>query len=273
MLFPNHLAVLRGGGDLATGAAVRLLRAGIPVVVLELAEPLAVRRTVSAAAAIEAGTVRIEDVSARRAETVDEAVGIATAPPGRGTILPVVVSPTMPEIERSIVVDARMAKRVGDTTIGDAPLVVALGPGFSAGTDCHAVVETMRGPRLGRVIWDGSAAPDTGVPGVVGGRSAGRVLRARLGGTATWDVEISDRVVAGQPLGRVGDETIVAELDGVVRGLIAPGMRVEPGTKVGDVDPRGDPRACFEISEKALAVAGGVVEAALVWIGRSGRTR
>jgi xanthine dehydrogenase accessory factor len=273
VLFPNHLAVLRGGGDLATGTAVRLLRAGVPVVVLELAEPLAVRRTVSASAAIEAGTVQIEDVNARRADTIDEAIRIARSSAGPGPVLPVVVSPVLPDIERSIIVDARMAKRVGDTTIGDAPLVVGLGPGFAAGVDCDAVVETMRGPRLGRVIWNGAAAPDTGVPGVVGGRSADRVLRARLGGAVAWDVEIADQVVAGRPLGRVGGETIVARVDGVVRGLIPSGMNVEPGTKVGDVDPRGDPNACFEISDKALAVGGGVVEAALVWIGRSGRTR
>lgn len=272
MLFPNHLAVLRGGGDLATGTAVRLLRAGFPVVVLELAEPLAVRRTVCASTAIERGAMQIEDVCARRADTVDEAIGIATRSTGSGVALPVVVSPVLPEIERSIVVDARMAKRAGDTTLGDARLVVGLGPGFTAGVDCHAVVETMRGPRLGRVIWEGAAASDTGVPGAVGGRSADRVLRSRLGGEVAWDVEIADRVVAGRALGRIGDETIVAKVDGVVRGLIAPGMSVDPGTKVGDIDPRGDPRACFEISDKALAVGGGVVEAALVWIGRSGPT-
>lgn len=264
MLFGDRLIVLRGGGDLATGAAVRLHRAGFPVIVLELAEPLAVRRPVAFSTAIDEGRVDVEGVAARRVETIGAATRAA-----REGVVPVLVSPALPENEASVVVDARMAKRSGDTSIGDAPLVVGLGPGFRAGADCDVIVETMRGPRLGRVIWKGEAAANTGVPGTLGGRSAERVLRADTAGTVGWDVEIGDLVRVGQRLGSAGGEAIVANIDGVMRGLIASGRVIEPGSKIGDIDPRGDRTACFEISDKALAVGGGVVEAVLTWLGRA----
>lgn len=264
MLFGDHLVVLRGGGDLATGVAQRLHRGGFPVVVLELEHPLAVRRTVSLATAVIEGKVAVEDLEGVLVDTTGEAVSLAA----EGTI-PVMVSPTMPSFERSVVVDARLAKRKLDTSIDQAPLVVALGPGFVAGADCHAVVETMRGHHLGRVIWDGPAAPDTGVPGVVGGASENRVLRTAVGGEVQWDAEIGDQVTEGQTLGHVGKAPVVAAIDGVVRGLLADGTPAASGLKLGDIDPRADRAACFEISDKSLSVGGGVVEAVLTWLNRS----
>lgn len=263
MLFGDRLVVVRGGGDLATGAVFRLHRAGFPAVVLELAEPLTVRRTVAFSSAVDAGRVDVEGVTARRVDTIEAATRAA-----RDGTVTVLVSPSLPGIGASVVVDARMAKHSADTTRRDAPLVLALGPGFTAGVDCDAVVETMRGPRLGRVIWNGAAAPNTGVPGTIGGRSAERVLRTDTGGRVSWEVEIGDLVQAGQGMGAVDGAPIVTSIDGVARGLIAPGREVEPGTKIGDVDPRGDRTACFEISDKALAVGGGVVEAVLTWLSR-----
>ncbi len=162
-----------------------------------------------------------------------------------------------------------MAKRNLDTTIDDADLVVALGPGFTAAHDCHAVVETLRGHHLGRVLWSGSAAMDTGTPGVIGGRSAERVVRAPQAGPVGWEVEIGDPVDAGQTMGSVGATEVVAPIDGVVRGLIAPETEVWAGLKIGDVDPRAERSYCFEISDKALAVGGGVLEAVTTW--RAGR--
>jgi xanthine dehydrogenase accessory factor len=167
------------------------------------------------------------------------------------------------------VVDARLAKRNIDTTIEQAACVVGLGPGFTAGVDCHAVVETMRGHRLGRVIWTGSAAPNTGEPGVVGGASSQRVVRSPGPGPVAWSVAIGDLVEAGQRLGQVGDAAIDATIGGVVRGLLAEGHSATPGTKVADIDPRGDSAACFEISDKSLAVGGGVVEAVLTRMNRN----
>ncbi|NNC93315.1 MAG: EF2563 family selenium-dependent molybdenum hydroxylase system protein [Acidimicrobiia bacterium] len=264
MLFSEHVVVVRGGGDLGTGVAFRLNRAGFPVVVLEIAEPLAIRRAVAAASAVAGGRVEIEGLEARRVETPQAARRVA-----RSGVIAVLVSPELPTaLSKFGVVDARLAKRNIDTRTDQAACVVGLGPGFTAGVDCHAVIETMRGHHLGRVIWQGSAAPNTGEPGVVGGASTQRVIRAPADGTVRWAVAIGDLVTAGQSLGRSGETEMTAPIDGVVRGLIAPGITVAKGTKVADIDPRADQAACFEISDKALAVGGGAVEAILTGLSR-----
>lgn len=257
------LCLLRGGGDLATGVAWRLNRSGFPVVVCELAEPLTVRRTVALSSAVSEGRIVIEGMVGRLARTPDEAVLMAFS----GDV-GVVISPTLPDVGADVVIDARLAKRNLDTAIDDAPLVVGLGPGFTAGQDCDAVVETMRGPRLGRVIWEGTAAPDTGTPGRVGGRDAERVLRAPRAGEVRWDAVIGERVRQDQPLGTVAGAPVAAPFEGVVRGLIRNGSAVPAGLKIGDVDPRLDV-SCDEISDKALAVGGGVLEAVMAWSTRS----
>jgi xanthine dehydrogenase accessory factor len=263
MLFGDDLVVIRGGGDLASGVAYKLHIAGFPVIALELERPLAIRRTVAFASAVADGKVTIEGVDAVRVDAPDDAVATAR----RGAVA-VMISHTLPELSQAIVVDARMAKRALDTTIDQAPLVVALGPGFTAGVDCHAVVETMRGHRLGRVIWEGSAAPDTGVPGTVGGASSQRIVRAPIDGTVVWHVAIGDLVDRGQTVGSVGTADVVAPLGGVVRGLITPGFSADVGMKIGDIDPRADRTACFEISDKSRSVGGGVLEAVLTWLNR-----
>ncbi len=164
----------------------------------------------------------------------------------------------------TVLVDARLLKaNPGDTNIAQAPLVIALGPGYSAGEDCHAVVETNRGHDLGRVIWRGSAEINTGVPGKIGGRQSERVLRAPADGAVEGISRIGDRVAAGQLIARVGGAPVVAPFEGVLRGLAHDGLPVRAGAKIGDVDPRGIPGNCFSISDKALAVGGGVVEAVL----------
>jgi len=273
MLFGDHLILLRGGGDLATGVAYRLHKAGFPVIVLELPDPLVVRRRVALATAVLEGEITIEDLRAVRVDSPDEA--LLLAPTGA---IPVLVAPNLPVIllhsslvtrhSSPILVDARMAKRNPDTTIDQAPLVIALGPGYTAGVDCHAVIETNRGHRLGRVIWDGPAEANTGTPGVVAGKGAERVLRAPRAGVVQWRKEIGDRVRQGEVLGDVAGQPVAAPFDGVARGLIAPGTSVPAGIKIGDIDPRGEVAACFTISEKALAIGGGVLEAILVWVGQ-----
>jgi xanthine dehydrogenase accessory factor len=266
MLFTDRLAVVRGGGDLATGVVYQLNRAGFPIVVLELAHPLAIRRTVAVASAITEGSVAIDGLDARRVETPAEALELAAT----GSI-PIMASPSVPEFDRpvAILVDARLAKRTLDTTIDQAPLVVAVGPGFDAGIDCHAVIETMRGHRLGRVIWKGTAAPNTGIPGDVGGETSRRVIRAAGEGTVAWSVTIGDQVAAGDRMGEVAAEPVITPIAGVVRGLIAPGTVAWDGLKIADVDPRADRSACFEISDKSRLVGAGVLEAVLTWLNTS----
>ena len=257
------LCIVRGAGDLATGVLWRMNRAGWPAIACELAEPLTVRRTVSFSSAIRQGEVEVQGVHALRCTTFDEAVVVARS--GRVAVIVSPGLPRLPGLRADVVVDARLAKRNIDTTLDDAALVVGLGPGFTAGLDCHAIVETQRGHDLGRVLWAGSAAPNTGTPGVVGGRGAERVLRATLDGTVSWERSIGDVVSTGEVLGDVGGAELVAPFDGVVRGLIADGQTVPAGLKVGDIDPRADAHACTTISDKALAIGGGVLEAVLTW--------
>ena len=262
MLFTNLLTMIRGGGDLATGVAYRLFRAGFPVVVLELAHPMVIRRAVSFAQAIYAGEFHVDGVPARRVANATEASALARS--GEVAVLVDPPGDAVGALKPAILVDGRMIKaNPGDTGMDQAPLVIALGPGYAAGVDCHAVIETNRGHDLGRVLWQGTAEPDTGVPGQVGTHRADRVLRAPAAGEVQGVVQIGDMVKAGQLIATVGGAPLLAPFEGVLRGLIHDGVSVPPGKKIGDVDPRGVRRHCFTISEKALAVGGGVVEAIL----------
>lgn len=259
--FRRALILVRGGGDLASGAIYRLHRAGFPVVVTELANPVLVRRAVCYGEAIYSGAVEVDGVPARRAETAADVEKILA-----DGVVPVVVDPAGQTIRRlnpAAVVDGRMAKTNLGTRPDDAPLVIALGPGFTAGLDCHAVIETNRGHDLGRVIWRGSAEPDTGEPGIMQGQSYSRVLRAPAVGYVQAYRQIGDTIEAGQTIASVNGQPIVAAFSGVLRGLIHEQVRVEVGTKIGDLDPRARRENCFTISDKSLAVGGGVLEAVL----------
>lgn len=261
MLFERVAVVVRGGGDLASGVIYRLAKAGFPVTVTELAHPLAIRRAVAYASAVYEGEITVEGLTARRVERAADVPAVLAV----GEI-PVLVDDTgtaLTALKPAVVVDARLAKRNLGTTMEDAPLVIALGPGFEVGKDCHAVIETNRGHGLGRVIWNGSAEPDTGTPGNVQGHAADRVLRAPVDGYVTPRAAIGDRLAKGDTVAVVGDLLIVAPFDGVLRGLIHPSVAVTRGMKIGDVDPRAVREHCFTISDKSLAVGGGVLEAIL----------
>ena len=247
--------VVHGGGDLATGVAIRLHRSGIRVVITELTHPLAVRRTVSFAEAVYEGDWTVEDVTARRVGSAAQALELV----GSGMI-PVLVAPaSVLPLRFPVLVDARLTKRPGATDIAMAPLVIGLGPGFVAGTDCHAVVETKRGHTLGRVYWSGSALPDTSTPE----GDPRRVVRSPADGVLAAHVAIGEHVEAGQLIGEVNGSPVTSPLSGVVRGFIRPGLTVSKGLKIGDVDPRDVRERCFLVSDKALAIGGGVLEAIL----------
>ncbi len=256
------LVVIRGAGDLASGIALRLWRSGVSLVMTDLPRPTSIRRTVCFSEAIRLGQTRVEDVEARRAETPEAALALL-----RQDILPVLPDPKaacVAALRPDAVVDAILAKKNLGTAIHDAPTVIGVGPGFTAGVDCHAVVETKRGHYLGRVIHKGGAIPDTGIPGSIAGHSADRVLRAPRAGTFTPVRKIGDRVTAGETAATVDGVPMPCTIDGVLRGLLPEGTEVFPGMKSGDIDPR--PEAydhCFLASEKALAIGGGVLEAIL----------
>jgi xanthine dehydrogenase accessory factor len=220
---------------------------------------------VAFASAVYEGTATVEGIVARR---LPLARGEIEAAWDRGEV-PVLVDPEglavkARSVRPDVVVDAILAKRNTGTRITDAPAVIALGPGFTAGADCHAVIETERGHYLGRVIWEGQARPDTGVPGRVGGQSTRRVLRAPAGGTFQGMCCIGDLVGEGETVATAAGVPVVTPFDGVLRGLLHDGVPVRAGMKVGDVDPRGVPDYCFTISDKARAIGGAVLEAILI---------
>jgi xanthine dehydrogenase accessory factor len=256
--------LIRGGGDLASGVAARLFRAGFDVLVTELPQPLVVRRLVSFAEAVFAGNVQVEEIAAVMAERFEEVAAIQAA--GQVAVLVDPDLESLPVYQPQIVVDARMRKKPPEMDL-DVPLHIGLGPGFTAGGDCHAVIETIRGHMLGRVIWQGQAAADTGIPEGVLGKTGERVLRAPADGVLHGRAQIGDVVRAGEALAVVGDMELVAPFDGALRGLVHDGLSVFRGMKVGDLDPRGDPKYARLISDKALAIGGGVLEAVLGYPG------
>ncbi len=264
MNFPDFVILVKGAGDLGTGVAWRLHRAGFPVIITELAQPLVVRRTVAFASAVYDGEIAVEGVSARRAESFDAARRLLN-----DGIIPVLVDPETHAREffaPPVLIDAVMAKRNTGTRLTDAPLVLALGPGFTPGVDCHAVFETQRGHNLGRVLWDSPAEPNSSVPGEIGGESAERVLRAPCAGQVQVIKKIGDSVIAGETIARVGGSEVCASIDGILRGLLHDGLVVHAGMKIGDIDPRARRENCFTISDKSLAVGGGALEAVLSWM-------
>jgi xanthine dehydrogenase accessory factor len=258
-LFSFLPVIVRGGGDLASGVIYRLVKAGFPVLVTELARPLVIRRTVAFASAVFEGQITVEGLTARRIAQIGEVSAAWAA--GEIPVLVDEQGDSVSALTPLVVIDARMAKRSLGTTIHDAPVVIALGPGFEAGRDCHAVIETNRGHFLGRVIRQGTAEPNTGQPGSVQGRGAERVARAPADGFVIPQAAIGDSIKQGAVVARVGDLSVKAPFDGVLRGLIHPSVPVTQGMKIGDVDPRGTREHCFTMSDKALAIGGGVLEA------------
>ena len=251
--------LIRGGGDLASGVAAVLHRDGWNVVICELAEPLVVRRRVAFAEAVWDGKCQVEEIRASRVTTFEEARAVLDA----GEIA-VLVDPDLEKADLSVfeaVVDARMLKRYEVNPLDPGTFLIGLGPGFIAGENCDAVVETKRGDKLGSVIWSGAAENDTGIPGIVDGRGLERVLYAPCAGKLEPKVEIGDFVRSGQLLAEVGGCPVRAAFDGMVRGLARRGLKVEKGVKIGDVDPRLDKKLSVTISDKALIVGNAVLSA------------
>jgi len=271
-MFQNSTILIKGAGDLASGVAMHLHRVGFPVVMTEIEHPMMVRRSVSFAEAIFDGAVQVEEIRARRA--VADAIPALLAE----RIIPVLVDPETTVIARlqpRVVIDGIMAKKNLGTGIADAPIVIALGPGFNAGVDCHAIIETKRGHTLGRVIWSGPASADTGRPGEVPGfgERGSRVLRAPIAGHVQSDHPLGARIREGERIALVTNDAgesgaIIAPFDGVLRGLIHASVAVTAGMKVGDLDPRIEPDNCFTVSDKSLAIGGGALEAILMMMNR-----
>lgn len=255
------LALFKGAGEFGSAAAHQLYRLGLDIVMTELPQPLCVRRKVSFAEGVYAGTTTVDSVPAGLAASLEQ---IRTLLAQR--TIAVVVDPDNTiryQLRPTIVVDARMLKRPTDTRPDEAPIVIGLGPGFVAGQDVHAVIETNRGPHLGRVIYQGSAEPYTGVPAPVEGHTTDRVLRAPCSGQFEAIRDIGDHVEIGDRVGRVADRVITAPISGVIRGLLHSGVQVMTGLKLGDIDPRNMRAYCFMISDKGQAIGRGVAQACI----------
>ena len=255
------VVVIRGGGDIGTGVALKLFNSGFGVVITEMEEPRVIRREVAFASAVYKGITVVEGVEGVRAVTVEEIVKLL----GEGCI-PVVVDPDCclaRELKAGVVVDARLAKKNKGMSKDMAPLTIGLGPGFKAGRDVHSVIETNRGHNLGRVIREGCAQPNTGVPELVDGYGDERVLRAPCNGKVKNILNIGDTAGVDETVCYVGEEAVRSAVPGVVRGIIIEGMEVTKGLKIGDIDPRGIREYCFSVSDKARAIGGGVLEAIL----------
>lgn len=251
--------VIRGAGDIATGVAMRLWHAGFKVIMLEVEKPTVIRCTVAFAQAVFDGETTVEGVTARRTVSVSEALSVAD----NGEI-PVLVDPlceSLHELQPGCVVDAILAKENLGTHCNLAPSVIALGPGFCAGKDCHAVIETNRGHWLGQVIYQGCAQENTGIPGNIMGHTAKRVIRAPGPGVMCSRVKLGDIVNEGDVIATVGEHEIIAPLSGMVRGLLNDGLVVDSGFKISDIDPRGVNADYTSVSDKARAIGGGVLEA------------
>ncbi|MBI1942350.1 MAG: EF2563 family selenium-dependent molybdenum hydroxylase system protein [Betaproteobacteria bacterium] len=258
----SPFVLLKGAGEMASAVAWRLYMANMRrICMLDLERPLCVRRRVSFCVALQAGETNVEDVRAQAARNRREMEAA-----WKRDAIAVMLTTDWTRLRGAapdVLVDAILAKRNTGTRIEDAPLVIALGPGFDAGVDCHLVIETNRGHDLGRVIAEGCAAPNTGRPGDIAGYTAERVLRSPAAGMFISPLDIGHRVRKGDIVGRVGEMPVAAAIDGVLRGLIGSHTEVRAGMKLGDVDPRGRVEDCDSISDKARAIAGAVLEGIL----------
>ena len=256
------MIIIKGAGDIASGIAVRLFRAGYRIAMTDIPEPTAIRRTVAFSEAIRLGTTTVEHITAVKAQiisVVTDAFSKQQIPviPVDSGILEDILS------QADGIIDARLAKYNIDTSMSDAKVVIGIGPGFTAGKDCHAVVETMRGHYLGRSLYCGSAAENTGIPGIIGGYGEERVLRAPCDGSFFAVKHIGDVVSQGEVIAMVNGVPLNARIPGMIRGLLPDGITVFKGMKSGDVDPRAEADYCDFVSDKALAIAGGVLESLL----------
>jgi len=255
------LVLIRGAGDLATGIAWRLWQAHFDIVMTDLPQPTAIRRTVAFSTALENIEMTVEGVTAVACATPNQVLEAFKR--RRVAVLPDPDCKLALQLRPDVVVDAILAKRNLGTRVDDAPLVIGVGPGICAGQDCHYVIETQRGHDLGRVIEEGTAAPNSGIPGNIGGYTSERILRAPAAGVFRPLASIGDLVQAGQTVAEVNGIPLTAPIAGMVRGMLAGGVEVTPGFKCGDVDPRGEKASYTTISDKARAIGGGVLEAIL----------
>ncbi|KAB3532446.1 EF2563 family selenium-dependent molybdenum hydroxylase system protein [Alkaliphilus pronyensis] len=257
----QKLVLIKGAGDIATAVAHKLFRSGFKIIMTDIDKPTCVRRYVSFANCIYEGEWQVEGVKAKKACNIEEANLIISE--GAIPVIPDATASIKNIIKPVALIDAILAKKNTGTTINDAPIVIGLGPGFTAGIDVDIVIETNRGHNLGRIIYEGKGEEYTGIPGKIGGYTRERVIRSATEGVVKAYRKIGDIVKKGDIIAYIGDSEIRASIDGVIRGLIQTGTYVTKDYKIGDIDPRGNIQYVSTISEKGRCIAGGVLEALL----------
>lgn len=258
----DTVVLIKGAGEVASAVAHRLARANFKICMTEIAQPQAVTRTVSFSEAVYEGQKAVEDVSARRVSSAAEVHEV-----WQQEMIAVIVDPAAKiraELKPDVVIDARMLKRNLDTIMDEAPLVIGLGPGFVAGKDVHVVIETNHSEHLGKVILEGSAEKNTGIPVNIGGYTFERALHAPVGGVFSSSLKIGDHVASDEVVASVGGQMVRAEISGVLRALFRNGVAVQRGTKIAEIDPTGNHDICFVIRDRMRAIGGGVLEAILM---------
>lgn len=255
----KKIVVIRGGGDLASGVAVRLHQAGYDVVITELAQPLVVRRKVSFAEAVYEGSCMVEGITGRK--VVDLVQLLDALDSGEIAVLADPICECLQNFDPVVIVDGRMIKRELDDEFGGKWPLIGLGPGFTGGQNCWVAIETNRGPELGKIFHEGSPQANTGRPAKVMGYSLERVIYAQCEGVFRGLVEIGDLVEAGQKIAEIDGEPVVSQIKGAVHGLLRDGLKVKAGVKVGDIEPSGERELCFRVTDKALKIGSAVVEA------------
>lgn len=251
--------LIKGAGDLATGIACELYRLGHQIVMTELPVPLTVRRTVAMSRAVYESRTVVEGIQGVLAKDIKDVRKILKDK--KVAVLVDEGAKIRTEYKPDVLIDAILAKKNTGTSIGDAPFVIGAGPGFSAGADCHCVIETMRGDTLGQIIWNGSALANTGIPGEVGGYTRERLIRAAFDGTMEPKASIGDVVKKGQMVAVTGGRPVYAQMSGMVRGMLQAGVDVTKGMKIGDIDSRINPDYCTAVSDKASSIGKGAAQA------------
>ncbi len=260
--FVDNRVIVRGAGEMASGVIRRLVMTGFGVIALEKPDPTCIRRYVCYAEAFFKGEATVQGVTAVLVSSAEEAIAVTG-----NRHVPLLVDPKAeksPILMPMALIDGRMLKQEVDTDLDTAPIVIGLGPGFVAGENCHAAVETNRGGNLGRIFYEGKPRTYTGIPATVGGFSHQRVIRSPADGVFTSQCNIADTVDSGQVLGEVAGTPVVSRINGIVRGMIHDGLKVSTGQKIGDVDPRGNKELCYKISDKANAIGSAALEALMV---------
>lgn len=258
----DNLVIVRGGGDIATGTIHKLFRSGFTVIILEVKNPTAIRRKVAFSEAMYDGTTIVEGITCQKANNLEDIISII-----HNGKIPIIEDETCKILERLqpiALVDGILAKKNLGTSKDMVPITIALGPGFHAGVDVDAVIETQRGHELGRIILDGFATENTGVPGIIGGYGIERVIHSPADGIIHNICDISDKVKKGQVIATIGNSNVEATIDGILRGIIRDNFPVTKGLKIADIDPRlEEKKNCFTISDKARCIGGSVLEALL----------